>query len=244
MRVKISIQYDGTNFNGWQKQPKGNTIQDILENALENVLNQKISIFASGRTDAGVHAICQIAHFDIESKIPLYSIQKMVNKLLPNQIRIIEIVEVDKDFHSRYDVVCKQYMYKFYTGNVELPLYINRELFVSFTLDFEAMVEAAKIFVGTHDFKNFKKVDKKDDTVRTIFDIEIKKDDNHYACVISGSGFLHNMVRNIIGTLLMVGRGKVYAQDVQKLLDSEKKSPLIKNVSPCGLYLNKVEYKK
>ena len=244
-KILLTIQYNGKNFAGWQTQPKKRTVQGVLEDTISNLLQEKISLFASGRTDSGVHAFAQTAHFETNSTIPAEKLHFAINSKLPKDVAVVSAKEVASDFHARFDVKKKTYMYKLYASEVNLPLYDGFALRVHpKVLDkIEDMKKAARAFVGTHDFSGFCSVNTAvKDFVRTIYDIEIKQNGIEIEIFITGNGFLYNMVRIIVGTLLDVAMGKTKPSDILAIIASKDRRLAGETVKAEGLYLWGVGY--
>lgn len=242
MRYLMTFSYDGTNYQGYQKQKQGKTIQQEIETVLSIIHNQSISIHASGRTDAKVHAYNQKAHFDVEKEFDLEKLRNSMNKMLPNDIYIKKIEKVKDNFHARFDVVKKVYEYKINIGEYN-PFDRNYVYQYNSSLDLESMKQATKYLVGEHNFKSFTKTDvEKDDYVRTIYDISITKKDNIVTLTFIGSGFLRYMVRNIVGTLIAVGEKKFSTENVENILNKQDRIEAYKTANPEGLYLKDVFY--
>ena len=242
--IKLTIEYDGKDFNGWQKQPDKLNIQGNIEKAIEAVTGEVVDLNASGRTDAGVHAIGQVANFKTNSKIPIEKIPVALNTKLKKTIRIIEAVEVDEKFHSRLS--CKRKTYRYVINNSEFSsaLYRNFECHIPLKLNIEKMQEASKYFEGEHDFKAFKASGTSSkSSVRTIYEAKVYEREDARICIeLTGNGFLYNMVRIISGTLLDVGLGKINPEDITKIIDEGKRENAGKTLPPYGLFLVKVEY--
>lgn len=237
-RIKCVCSYDGSPFSGYQKQLNVTTIQGTIEDALSKIFKKDLTIHSSGRTDKGVHALNQVFHFDIESSIETENIKKVLNSYLPDSIYIKTIEEVDFTFHSRYDVKVKTYQYVINLGEY-CPIKRNYEWTVE-SLDLQKFDENLKSIIGTHDFTSFtKKTDQ--DTIRTIYNATSKVKDNHLIITIEGNGFMRYMVRNIIGSLVSINKGKL-KYSIEELINM-KDINLIKNIAPsCGLYLYSVTY--
>ncbi len=246
MRYLITISYDGTNFSGYQKQSKERTIQGELEKALKEINGgHKVDVHASGRTDAGVHALAQKVHFDLETKITLEKLSKGLNSLLPEDIFVRKVEEVAEDFHARFSSIGKEYIYKLNMGEYN-PLERNYVYQHNEKLDVVEMERAMKYLEGTHNFKSFTKTDEeKDDYVRTISQTNLirdSKDVNKITFVFVGTGFLRYMVRNMVGTLIMVGQGKIKCEEIMEILKQEDRKAAGKTAKPEGLYLKNVFY--
>jgi tRNA pseudouridine38-40 synthase len=240
----LTIAYEGTNFSGWQVQPNAVTIQSIIEEKLFLIFSQPIFIHASGRTDAGVHAHGQRAHFFCSKKLESWKILKSLNGLLPPQIRVLNVEEVALDFHARFSAIGKEYHYRIFWGEAVLPferkyVFHHRGLF-----DLELLNLGIKEFIGTHDFTSFTNVGgAAKNFVRTIDSIEILEEENKICCLrFKGNGFLYKMVRNIVGTLLEVAKGSLPASDIPKILALKDRKAAGKAASAQGLTLYKVFY--
>ncbi len=243
MRILLTIEYNGKDFAGWQSQPNKRTVQGVLEDALSSVCGEKIVLNASGRTDAGVHALKQMAHFDTSSSLPYNKYPQIVNHLLDNDVSIINSQLVDDDFHARFNVKKKSYLYRCYQSKVSRPLMENFAFQLTYDIDVEKMRRAAAKLVGEHDFTSFKKAsDIKLDCVRTIYDISINQKDDVLEFIVCGSGFMHNMVRIIVGTLIDIGKGLLEENEIDVMLEKKNRSCAGTTLPACGLYLYNVEY--
>lgn len=246
MRYCINFSYDGSNFSGYQKQPKARSIQGEIEKILKDINNGKeVSIYSAGRTDAGVHALAQRAHFDLDVIISPEKLQKAMNSMLPEDIYIKKVDEVNAEFHARYNAIGKEYIYKINMGEYN-PLERNYVYQYNNRLDVIAMERAMKYVEGTHNFKSFSKTDEeKDDFVRTISQTNLirdMKDVNKITLVFVGTGFLRYMVRNIVGTLIEIGEGKRKSEEIITILKEEDRRKAGKTANPEGLYLKNVFY--
>ncbi len=242
-RILILIQFLGTNYSGWQTQPQEKTIQGTIEDAIFQATGERVSLFSSGRTDAGVHALAMPAHFDTNTRISPQNIYKALNAYLPSDIRILCSKEVSSDFHARFDVKEKTYGYKFYVSNNILPYFATTEAQVVEPFDCKTANACVQYFLGTHDWKGFcsaKTATKT--TIRTITNIKLNKIDNHYELVVTGDGFLYNMVRIIAGTIIEVGQGKIKPNDIPDIIDSMVRTRAGKTAPACGLVLKEVKY--
>ncbi len=241
--IKLTIEYDGTNFCGWQKQIGLRTVEGVLNDTLTKVLNEQVEVIGSGRTDSKVHAFGQVANFKSETPISLERFPRAVNSYLPPDVAIISAKEVPTDFHSRYDPKRKSYMYKVQNGSVCRPLYRNYTYHYYRSLDEKKMREALGIFVGEHDFKAFMSSGspiKK--TVRTIYKAEISREKDLFVIEIEGNGFLYNMVRRIVGVVLEVGSGRLDIVEIPEILKEKDNDRTRRLAPPQGLYLKNVEY--
>ena len=242
MRYKCTVSYDGYNYMGFQVQDNEITIELCIEQALKKMLGLDIKIYPSGRTDRYVHAIGQVFHFDLDKDISDSGIKRGINSFLPDDIHIIDVCHVDDDFHARFSAKSKEYRYYINIGEYN-PLTIRYMPNIT-NLDLDKMNNAIKLFIGTHNFKGFasSQIDKRKDTVKTIFDAYINKLDDKLEFVFVGTGFLKYQVRRMMGILIEIGRGKEKEELILKVL--EKGDPKISHkVAPgCGLYLYKVNY--
>ena len=244
-RYRLDIAYNGKNFSGFQVQPEKRTIQGEIEKTLEFLLKEKTKIYASGRTDAGVSALCQVAHFDTEQEIDGKKLQNSLNALLPSDISINRIEKVGEEFDSRFSAKEKTYNYLFYISKFKHPIFDEFALRINDYADVELMKQACKYFVGTFDFKSFvSRKSGKTDFVRTIYDAKIVSvTDNIYAFEITGNGFLYNMVRIIFGTLVQVGYKKIKPEEVTKIIQSENREYAGRTMPAYPLVLKNVVYK-
>lgn len=242
--IKLTIEYDGKDFNGWQKQPNKLNIQGEIEKAIERITGEEVELNASGRTDAGVHALGQVANFKTNSNIPIEKISIALNTNLKKSIRILNAEEVDERFHSRLS--CKEKTYRYVINNSEYgtAIYRNMEYCFPQKLDVETMQKAAKYFEGEHDFKAFKASGTSSkSSVRTIFKAEVTKHEDRIYIELTGNGFLYNMVRIISGTLLEVGMGRIKPEEVSEIIESKDRLKAGKTLPPQGLFLVNVNYK-
>ena len=242
--IRLTIEYDGKDFNGWQKQPNKLNIQGEIERAIKEVTeDDEIELIASGRTDAGVHALSQVANFKTNSNIPVEKIPIALNTKLKQSIRIKEAEEVDERFHSRYNCKQKTYRYIINNGKNASAIYRNLEYFIPEKLDVNKMKKAIKYFEGEHDFKGFKASGTSSkSSIRTIYKTDIKQDGDKIIIELTGNGFLYNMVRIIAGTLVDVGLGKIDPESIPEIIDAKDRTKAGKTLPPYGLYLVKVEY--
>ncbi|MBP3431434.1 MAG: tRNA pseudouridine(38-40) synthase TruA [Clostridia bacterium] len=240
---KLTIEYDGANFFGWQKQAGRRTVQGEIEKAISTMTDEEVTLEGSGRTDRGVHALGQVANFKMENPIPAKKIKGVLNNLLPADIRILKVEEVEISFHARFACKRKTYRYVVQVGGQRSALDCQFLAFFPYSVDLQKMTDAAKLLIGKHNFKGFCSADTNvTNFEREIFDISIKKVGKKFAFEVTGSGFLYNMVRIIVGTLLDVGRGMLTCEDVKKALDTGERKHAGKTMEACGLYLKKVEY--
>ena len=215
--LKVTIQYNGSNYCGWQKQPDSLGIQGTIEKAIHDITREEVKLTGSGRTDAGVHALGQVANFKLENAIPVDKIPNALNSKLPKDISIIDCIEVDGEFHSRYNAKGKTY-------------------------DFDKMVKESKYLIGTHDFKGFMSSGSSvKDTVREIYGIRLTKQEDLIVLEVEGNGFLYNMVRIIVGTLVDIGRGRIN-KSLKEIVESKSRSECGHTAPAHGLFLKKVDY--
>lgn len=242
--IKLTIEYDGKNFAGWQTQPNKISIQGEILKAIKKITGEDVELNASGRTDAGVHALAQIANFHTNSTIPAEKFPYALNSNLPNSIVIKKAEEVPERFHSRYN--CTSKTYRYIINNNEFPSALDRykEFHMPNKLDINKMKEALKHFEGTHDFKGFKSSggNAKKTTIRTITKASLYEEKNKIIIELTGDGFLYNMVRIITGTIVDVGLGKINPESITEIINSKDRTKAGKTLPPHGLYLIKVEY--
>lgn len=241
--IKLTIEYDGKDFNGWQKQPNKLNIQGEIERAIKDITGEEVDLIASGRTDAGVHALGQVANFKTDSNIPVEKIPIALNTKLKRSIRILVAEEVDERFHSRYNCKKKTYRYVINNSANGTAIYRNLEYNFSQKLNVDKMNEAVKYFIGEHDFKGFKASGTSSkSSVRTIYDAKVYKNGDRVNIELTGNGFLYNMVRIIAGTLIEVGIEKILPEQITDIINSKERIKAGKTLPPNGLYLVKVEY--
>lgn len=239
--IKIVIEYEGTDFYGWQRQPNSRTVQGKIEDKLKEILQEEVTLIGSGRTDAGVHALEQVANFKTESKLDLDSILKGLNSLLPEDILIKEIEEVDSDFNARYSARSRVYRYKIHLAkNVFLRKYVWEVLY---NLDFEKINSATQLIKGKHDFTSFcvtgsAKENNQCEILKALWD----KDGKNLEFEIEADRFLHSMVRSLVGTLVDVGRGYFTLEDFSEILKAKDHTKAGLTAPAKGLYLVKVNY--
>lgn len=241
--IRLKIEYDGTNYCGWQVQPDQMTIQQKIEEAIFKVTGEKVNIIGSSRTDSGVHAREFVANFLVGDRVPVWKFRGAINYNLPDDIVVLEAVEVDEKFHARYDSKGKTYSYTIL--NREMPPAIERNVVYhyKYDLDVEKMKEACQYFIGTHDFAAFKSVGGSQKTsVRTVTDLHIVTEGNYIRIYISADGFLYNMVRIIVGTLILVGNNKIEPSEIKNIINLKDRTKAGKCVPACGLCLEEVFY--
>ena len=246
--IKVILAFDGTEFAGWQVQPDRATVQGTLAAAIEHLTGERVLPQGSGRTDAGVHALAQVATFATESSIPIENFGKALNSALPESIRVLETSEVPATFHARKSAIGKSYRYRMYRGNICPPFLVRYVWHYPYQLDEIAMAAAANLVVGEHDFTSFAAVDPergRDEDVSNVRKILCsiwKREDDEFIYTVSGTGFLHHMVRNLIGTFLLVGKGTLKPGDISRILEARNRSAAGATAPAHGLYLVSVDY--
>lgn len=248
-RIVLGVQYDGQPWSGWQSQPNGQTVQDMLEKALCSIATHSVSVSCAGRTDAGVHALEQIVHFDTEIERPLNSWVRGVNAHLPGSIAVRWSKELDKnddselEFHSRFSARARTYHYVLYNHPVRSPLLAGRAGWVFRSLDEEKMREAAQHLIGEHDFSSFRATScQAKSPVKQMHEISVRRHGDMIVLTVRASAFLHHMVRNIVGSLIVVGNGNQNPAWMREVLQTRDRSIAAPTFMPDGLYLAKVDY--
>lgn len=242
-RVKLVVAYDGTNYHGWQVQDNGITIEEVMNRTISELVQEDIKVIGASRTDAGVHACGNVAVFDTESRIPGDKFSFALNQRLPEDIRIQESCEVDADFHPRYADTVKTYEYNILNRRFELPSKRLYAAFCYYPMDIERMNQAAAYLVGEHDFKSFCSAGAQvQTTVRTIYAVNVTKEDDMVHIRITGNGFLYNMVRIIAGTLMQVGTGLMEPEQVKEILEARDRSKAGPTAVAKGLTLVEIRY--
>lgn len=242
MRYFIKFSYDGSCFNGFQRQPGMKTVQGVIEDALFQLSDCIVNLCASGRTDKGVHAIEQCAHFDLNLDIREYNLKKYLNSFFDGEIYVSSLEKVSDSFHARYDVKKKVYSYYINMGEFS-PMFRNYVYQLCVNLDVDKIKEASMYLLGVHDFRSFCTDEKnKDNCVRTIYSIDISVLDNVLKITFCGNGFLRKMIRNIVAVFVDIGLGKKDVSFLKEVLDNKARTGNLKCVSGCGLYLEKVIY--
>jgi tRNA pseudouridine38-40 synthase len=247
--LKLTLSYDGAEYSGWQVQPDAITVQGTLASAIGRITGEKVLPQGSGRTDAGVHALAQIATFNTDSPVPTENFIKALNDILPASVRVLEVVEMPPDFHARHSARAKSYRFRVYRESICPPFLARYVWHYPYPLDEEAMARAAGLVTGEHDFTSFAAADPergRDDApasnVRKIFSSTWARLGEELVYEVRGSGFLHHMVRNIVGTFILVGRGTLRAPDVTRILEARDRSAAGATAPASGLYLVNVEY--
>ncbi len=236
----MTLAYDGTLYSGWQIQPNGLTIQEVLEKVLNKISQKKISITGSGRTDAGVHANGQVCHFEIDNFSPSL---KSINGLLPLDIRVFSLEEVGPTFHARFSVKEKTYLYKITTDKIQSPFERKYALHNTFSLDLDNIYEAIPHFIGLKNFSSFaNELSLSRNPMKTLHELSLIKTSSGFTLKFRGDGFLYKMVRNITGTLLDIGRGQLDAQALPAIFETKSRCFAGKTAPPHGLFLDSVLY--
>lgn len=247
---KLTIAYDGTDFHGWQMQTNKPTIQGEIVNVLQRLTQEKVFVHGAGRTDAGVHALGQVASFRTHSVLSAQEFQRALNALLPPTIRVVAAEEVGPDFHARWSALRKTYRYRLYRGKVVPPALWRYVLHYPFPLDEDAMRDAAGRFVGVHDFSAFaasadsEDAERERTAQREIYSTELARNEDGEELVftVSGRSFLRYMVRKMVGTLLEVGRGRLKPEDIDRLYESKDRSKAGPTIPPQGLVMVEVQH--
>lgn len=245
MKYKCIVSYDGMDFNGYQRQKHDkNTIQEVIENVLSYIFKEKVTIYGSGRTDKHVHAIGQVFHFESEKNVPLNNLQKAMNEMLPLSIQILNCEIVDESFHARYSSHKKVYTYKIKNTKEKSVFEDRYYAYVKETIDVNLLKEAAKLFVGKHDFKNFttNKIEEVESFVKTIYDVKVRQSKEKIEITFYGSGFLRYQVRMMVGALIVVSTKKKDISFISHLLKENVNEKCSYKADPQGLYLKKVVY--
>ncbi|HKI27445.1 MAG TPA: tRNA pseudouridine(38-40) synthase TruA [Candidatus Sulfotelmatobacter sp.] len=255
--LKVILAYDGVEFAGWQVQPDAGTVQGTLASAIGRITGEKVLPQGSGRTDAGVHALAQVATFVTESSVPTKNFVKALNDILPASVRVLEVTEAPAEFHARHSAHAKTYRYRIYRSSICPPFLARYVWHYPYPLDESAMARAAALVVGEHDFTSFAAVDPergsedvRASNVRSIFSsawilTENRTEDRteeELVYTVRGSGFLHHMVRNLVGTFILVGRSTLPVEDVTRILEARDRSTAGATAPASGLYLVNVEY--
>lgn len=242
-RIRLRVAYDGTNYSGWQIQPVAVTIEKVLYEAIYELTGENIHVIGASRTDAGVHAIGNVAVFDTNSTIPADRFSYALNRYLPDDVIIQKSDEVAADFHPRHCDTKKTYCYRILNTQFGIPQKRNYTWNVAGNIDIEKMKTAAQYLIGEHDFKSFCCVrTDAESTVRTVYSLDVNKEEDEIHITISGNGFLYNMVRIIAGTLIQVGKGKYEPEYIRQMLEACDRTQAGQTAPPQGLTLMKIEY--
>lgn len=242
--LKMTLAYDGTEFRGWQVQPDQITVQGAVQSALTEIDGDPVIAHGSGRTDAGVHALGQVASFSLNNPIPAENLSRAMNHLLPDSIRVLHVEEAAPDFHARRSALAKTYEYRIWREEICTP-FLSRYVYPHpYPLNEDSMKQAAPLFAGTHDFRSLAAAggEEQQTTVRTVYSSQLHRDGDCLVYRVRGNGFLYHMVRNIVGTLLDVGRGNLELDDVSRILKSKRRSEAGPTAPARGLFLVEVEY--
>jgi tRNA pseudouridine38-40 synthase len=243
MKIAIGVSYCGAGLEGWQSQPSGNTVQDRLERALSEIGGERIALTAAGRTDSGVHASAQVAHFDTGAYRPESAWVRGVNALLPAGIAVQWAAPVSEDFHARYSATSRTYRYVLYNRAIRPALFAGRAGWFHLPLDLEKMREAAKCLVGEHDFSSFRSAEcQAKSPVRIVQSVAIRASGAYFLFDVTANAFLHHMVRNVIGSLVYVGKGKHPPAWMGELIKARDRSRAAPTFPAEGLYLSRVQY--
>ena len=243
MKIAIGVSYCGAGLEGWQSQPSGNTVQDHLERALSEIGGEQIALTAAGRTDSGVHASAQVAHFDTGAHRPESAWVRGVNALLPAGIAVQWAAPVSEDFHARYSATSRTYRYVLYNRAIRPALFAGRAGWFHLPLDLEKMREAAKCLVGEHDFSSFRSAEcQAKSPVRIVQSVAIRASGAYFLFDVTANAFLHHMVRNVIGSLVYVGKGKHPPAWMGELIKARDRSRAAPTFPAEGLYLSRVQY--
>ena len=247
--LKLILTYDGSDFAGWQVQPDVATVQGTLASAVARITGETVLPQGSGRTDAGVHALAQVATFATESSVPTANFAKALNDILPASIRVLEVEEAAADFHARRSALAKTYRYRIYRAAICPPFLARYVWHYPYPLQEEAMVRAARRVEGEHDFTSFAAVDPERgrdgapvSNLRRIFSSTWERQGDEFVYTVRGSGFLHHMVRNLVGTFILVGKGTLQPEDITRILGAHDRSAAGATALAGGLYLVNVEY--
>lgn len=246
MRYKITVEYDGTNLVGWQRQKDGPSAQAFLEDAVFGFSHQKTDVFGAGRTDAGVHALGQVAHFDLNLDLSEFKIRESLNALLRElqaPVAVINAQKVTDDFHARFSAKGRGYIYRILNRRGPSPLRTNRVWLVSYNLDLEAMQKGAQYLLGNHDFSSFRGAGCQAlSPVKTLDKLDISQNGEEIIFTVEARSFIYHQVRNMVGSLMQVGNGTYAPEDIKRMLDAKDRAAAGISAPACGLYLNKVMY--
>jgi tRNA pseudouridine38-40 synthase len=247
LTYKLTLAYDGTDYAGWQVQPNGTAVQEIVERAIERIFGDKARVHGSGRTDAGVHALAQVAHFQIpraKASIPAANLRRALNGVLPPDVRVLKVEPAPNDFHARFSAHEKTYRYQIFCGDVMDPFSRRWAAHWPKPLDVAAMRRAARVLAGRHDFAAFAANPRREQesTVRTLKRLSVARRGKWVTITATADGFLYKMVRSLAGALLKVGAGKLTPADIGRILKSKTRTALVETASPQGLFLIKVKY--
>lgn len=239
----VTLSYDGSYYHGWQIQKNAVTVQEVFQKALEKVLCENTDIKGCSRTDSGVHANMYCVSFKTEKSIPCENMVRALNTYLPKNIAVTSCIEVSNDFHARYSVKSKRYVYRIYNGKIRNPFLEKYAFHYRYPIDEKYLHDEAQAFLGTHDFSGFCSANSDvEDTVRTVYSFSVERSGDDVFFTVEADGFLYNMVRIMIGTLLFISEGKIKSGELSVIIDSKKRSAAGKTAPPQGLYLDFVNY--
>ncbi len=246
MRYKITVEYDGTNLVGWQRQKDGPSAQAFLEDAVFGFSHQRTDVFGAGRTDAGVHALGQVAHFDLDMDLSEFKMRESLNALLRElqaPVAVISAEKVTDDFHARFSAVGRGYIYRILNRRGPSPLRTNRVWLVSYNLDVAAMQKGTQYLLGNHDFSSFRGAGCQAlSPVKTLDKLDIERQGEEIIFTVEARSFIYHQVRNMVGSLMQVGNGTYAPEDIKRMLDAKDRAAAGISAPACGLYLNKVMY--
>lgn len=243
MRIALGVEYDGSPYAGWQSQPDGRTVQDVLQSALSQIAAETITVIAAGRTDAGVHAIEQVIHFDTQSVRPITAWVRGVNALLPSSVSVLWAHAVADEFHARFSAQARSYRYNLFCRPVRSALQFGKVGWSHQSLDVQKMRAAAQYLLGEHDFSAFRASEcQAKSPVKSLAQIEMTQQADIISLDLTANAFLHHMVRNIVGCLVYVGNGKHQPEWMREVLESRQRSMAAPTFSPDGLYLRRITY--
>lgn len=242
-RLLIQLKYDGSSYHGWQVQSNAVTVQEVFQNAVENVFSKRLDVKGCSRTDSGVHANMYCLTLDTDMNISNEGVVMALNTHLPKDIAVVSCREVDSDFHPRYSCVSKEYIYKIYNGKIRNPFYADYAFHYRYPIDADYLNKEAQAFVGTYDYKGFcSSHSDVEDTVRTVKSCCVWREGDMVYFRVEADGFLYNMVRIMVGTLLFISQGKIKSGELESIILSGDRRRAGKTAAPSGLYLNKVNY--
>ena len=243
-RYKVTIEYNGSGISGWQRQKSGNSIQQFIEEAIEKFSKEAVMVYGAGRTDAGVHALGQVAHFDLEKEHPVHVVQRAINHFLrPHKIILVNCEIIDDEFHSRFSAKKRNYKYIILNRPSASVLEADKAWHLRGELNIDKMQEAANILIGKHDFSSFRSAHcQAQSPIKTMDEIKIYREGEKVFFTLRATSFLHHMVRNIVGTLIFVGTGKWQVEDVLKALEDKNRRSAGPTAPAHGLYFTKIDY--
>lgn len=243
MNYLLTLKYDGSNYHGWQRQDNADTVQARVEEAVKNLFCEQVGVTGCSRTDTGVHANCFKCNFTVDKTIEKSKVISGMNFFLPDDIAVFDCEEVADGFNSRFDCRSKEYIYKIYNSSVRDPFYVNRALFYKYPLDADFLNKQAADFIGTYDFSAFRSAGATTKTtVRTVYNAGVQRHGDMVVFNVEADGFLYNMVRIMVGTLLYISEGKIKSDSIPEIIASKDRINAGKTASPEGLYLNKVNF--